>query len=446
MVFLCGWRENTFIANQFTNLNANIPKYFIFSPALIRGEVNSLVIIRGKFVKKRFVTIGIDIRVLARGTRTGIEEYTLNLLSRLFSLEENVEYRLFYNAFNKAELDYSWLKLPNVQLKKFKYPNRFVFDPLAKFLNLPKIDKLIGGVDVFFSPHFLLSPVSERCSKIITFHDLSFEYFPEFFPWRKRFWHNSLNPKKRAREAQKIIAVSESTKSDLVQWYEIPQQKIKVIYSGVDGEFIKLSNLLAPLLKGGEGGLKITAVKRKYNLPEKFILYFGTIEPRKNLAGLIKAYESLRQVYKINDYKLVIGGSRGWLDDEVFQTARKSFFSRDIMFTGFVEPGDKVYLYNLASLFVYPSFFEGFGFPPLEAMACGVPVVCSNTSSFPEIAGQAALTIDPYNFGEMAWAMKEILSDDNLKQALVSRGFEQVKIFSWDKCARETLSLIKSLI
>jgi len=177
-------------------------------------------------------------------------------------------------------------------------------------------------------------------------------------------------------------------------------------------------------------------------LPEKFILYFGTLEPRKNLVGLIKAYEILRQKYKIDDYKLVIAGSPGWLDKKIFFAAKKSPYSSDIKFTGFVAAEDKVYLYNLATLFVYPSFFEGFGFPPLEAMACGVPVICSNTSSFPEIASQASLLADPYNFSEIAWAMNEILSDHNLVQDLISKGIKSVKKFSWDRCARETLDFL----
>ncbi len=384
------------------------------------------------------MTIGIDIRVLARGTRTGIEEYMLNLLSRLLSLDKDIKFKLFYNAFNKVELNHDWMNLPNVEIKKFNYPNRFVFDPLAKFLRLPKIDKMLGGVDVFFAPHFLLSPVSKDCRRIITFHDLSFEYFPEFFPWRKRFWHAFLNPRRRARQAEKIIAVSGSTKNDLVDLYGLPEQKIKVIHSGVGEEFKKI-----PMTSD-----HFSIIKGKYNLSENFILYFGTIEPRKNLVGLIRAYEIFRQ--KLNEKNpfeapaLVIAGQKGWLFRDIFEAVQKSPFSKDIKFSGFVEPADKVYLYNLASLFVYPSFFEGFGFPPLEAMACGVPVVCSQTSCFPEVVGEAALLVDPYNFGEIAWAMNEVFSDDDLSQDLVEKGLQHIKKFSWDKCARETLEFLIS--
>lgn len=380
--------------------------------------------------------IGIDLRVLAKGTRTGIEEYLLNLLSRVLSLDKNVQFKLFYNAFSQVELDYDWLKLPNVELKKFHFPNRFVFDPAAKFLRLPKIDKLLGGCDVFFAPHFLLSPVSRSCKKIITFHDLSFEYFPEFFSWRKRFWHWSLAPRRRALSADKIIAVSQSTKDDLVDLYGVAEEKIRVIYSGVGEEFRQLPKQ------------ECQDVAQKYGLPDSFILYFGTLEPRKNVVGLIKAYE----IFRANPAAaglaptLILAGSKGWLCEEIFGVAKQSPYGSDIKFIGFVEPADKPRLFNLASIFVYPSFFEGFGFPPLEAMACGVATITSHTSSFPEVVGDNALMVDPYNYEEIAWAIKEVWQDDNLKNELIVSGLERVKNFSWDKCARETLSLIKSLI
>ena len=379
------------------------------------------------------MTIGIDIRFLARGTRSGIEEYTINLLSRLLSLDKNIKFKLFYNAFNQVELDYDWLNLPNVELKKFRWPNRFIFDPSAKFLKLPKIDRMLGGCDVFFAPHFLLSPVSRECRKVVTFHDLSFEYFPEFFSWRKRFWHNSLAPRQRALEADKVIAVSQSTKDDLMNLYVLTAEKVKVIYSGIESGLEK--NELTNEQK--------LSIRKKYNLPENFILYFGTLEPRKNLVGLIQAYKIFRQQTMNNKkYSLVLAGNSGWLCDDIFAEAKKSDFAQDIIFTGFIDPFDKVYLYNLASLFVYPSFFEGFGFPPLEDMSCGVPVICSHTSSFPEVVGEAALMIDPYNFDEIAWAMKEVLNDGRLRQNLIEDGFIRVKNFSWDKCARETLELL----
>ncbi len=142
--------------------------------------------------------------------------------------------------------------------------------------------------------------------------------------------------------------------------------------------------------------------------------------------------------------RLVLAGNKGWLYDKIFRKAKKSRYRGDIIFAGFIEPADKAYLYNLASLFVYPSFFEGFGFPPLEAMACGVPVICSQTSSFPEVVGNSALMADPYNWEELAWAIKEVWQDDNFRADLAARGLTRAKNFSWQKCAEETLEFLVS--
>jgi glycosyltransferase involved in cell wall biosynthesis len=389
------------------------------------------------------MTIGIDLRVLARGTRTGVEEYTINLLSHLLPLEPEINYQLFYNAYQKVKLNYPWLSLSNVQLKDFRIPNRLFF-ATACYLNQPKIDKLLDGIDVYFNPHFFIAPLSSRCKKVITFHDLSFEHEPRFFSGRKRLWQKFLmNTRREAQRAGKIIAVSQSTKEDLVNLYGIEPEKIKVVYSGVGGQFRPFFRSPTPKLSRSWTP-KLIELKEKYNLPDKFILYFGTIEPRKNIIGLIKAFELLKKSYKpqTTNYKLVIAGTKGWLYQDIFRTAKESKYNQDIIFTGFVEEADKPVLYNLAQLFVYPSFFEGFGFPSLEAMACGIPTIVSVNSSLPEIVGQAALMVDPTNIDELAWAMETTLTNNNLREQLIKKGLKQAQKFSWQKCAQETLEVL----
>ena len=383
--------------------------------------------------------IGIDIRMLARGTRTGIEEYTTNLLANMLSLNTDLKFKLFYNGYQKVKLNYDWLKLPNVELKQYRIPNRFL-DTSLYFFDYPKIDKLLEGVDVFFSPHIFLSSVSKKCKTVTTFHDLSFEKYPEFYSANKNYWHFSMNPKKQARKVDKIIAVSESTKNDLIKNYGINPHKIRVIYSGVNQE-LRIKNYES----------RITEIRKKYNLPEKYILYLGTLEPRKNIIGLIKAFELLKKnppsslcERGSSDIKLVVAGSKGWLYKDIFKVAENSSVKKDIIFTGFIDDEDKSILYSQAELFIYPSFYEGFGFPPLEAMVCGTPVITSNVSSLPEAVGDAAITINPYNLDELHRAMEMVLNDDKLKNALVEKGFEQVKKFSWQKCARESLDFISS--
>ncbi|MFH1671371.1 MAG: glycosyltransferase family 1 protein [Candidatus Portnoybacteria bacterium] len=382
-----------------------------------------------KELRSLSMNIGVDIRVLARGARTGVEEYVINLLSHLLPLEPEVNFNLFYNALRKVNLDHSFLSFPNVNLKDFKIPNRLFFAS-ARYFNQPKIDKLLGQTDTYFNPHFFVSPVSSKCRKVMTFHDLSFVHHPEFFSWRKRLWQRFLmKTKEEAKKADKIIAVSESTKNDLINLYQIKEEKIKVIYSGVGEQFRPIDDKR-----------KKEEIREKYNLPDSFILYFGTIEPRKNIIGLVKAFELIRKKYSI---RLVIAGTKGWLFKDVFRAVRKSRYRKDIAFTGFVQEEDKPILYNLAQVFVYPSFFEGFGFPPLEAMACGAPTIVSNNSSLPEVVGNGAIMIDPNNIDELAWATEMALGDSNLRKQLIKRGLIQANNFSWDKCARETLEVLK---
>ena len=378
--------------------------------------------------------IGIDIRMLARGTKSGVEEYIINLLSNMLRLDSNIKYKLFYNGYKKVELEYDFLKLSNVTLKEFKIPNR-LFDFSSQYFNYPKIDNLLGGVDIFFSPHIFSAPVSKNCKVVTTFHDLSFENHKEFYSASKNYWHFSMNPKSQAQRSNKIIAVSESTKKDLIKIYKIEAEKIKIIYSGINQVFsIKYSVS------------SISKIKEKYNLPEKYILYLGTLEPRKNIIGLIKAFEILNAKYRIPNtkYHLVIAGSKGWLYEDIFKTVQNSPVKNDIIFTGFVENKDKSALYDLADLFVYPSFYEGFGFPPLEAMTAGTPVITSNFSSLPEAVGNAAIMVNPYNLDELAKAIEMILTDEKLRDVLIKRGFEQTKKFSWQNCAEKTLELVLS--
>lgn len=383
--------------------------------------------------------IGIDIRMLVRGMKTGVEEYTVNLLENMLSLDKNIKFKLFYNGYKKVELDHDWLKFSNVELKQYRIPNRFL-DASSYFFNYPKIDKLLREVDVFFSPHIFLSSVSKKCRTITTFHDLSFEKYPEFYSASKNYWHFSMNPKKQAREADKIIAVSESTKDDLVKIYGVNPDKIKVIYSGINQE-LRIENKESRILE----------IRKKYNLPENYILYLGTLEPRKNIIGMIKAFELFKKKFRFqrrhsgilpSEFKLVVAGSKGWLYEDIFKMVKNSPAKNDIIFTGFIDDKDKSILYSQSELFIYPSFYEGFGFPPLEAMTCGTPVITSNFSSLPEAVGNAAVMINPYNLDELYKAMKMVLNDDKLKNILIKKGFEQTKKFSWQKCARETLDFI----
>lgn len=383
--------------------------------------------------------IGIDVRCLAEGRRTGVEEYTLNLLQNLFEADKKNDYILFFNAY-KSKADFSWLKkYPNVTLKKFNFPNKLL-NFLFWYLNWPKLDKMIGGVDLFFMPNIIFGSVSKKTKLIITIHDLSFEHYPESFSLKRRFWHIFVNPKKICQRAHGIIAVSESTKNDLIKIYKINPRKIEVIYSAVSEKFSIISRNDEKMIK----------VKEKYKLPYKFILYLGTIEPRKNIIGIIRFFNNLQKIglnenkYKeLLDYKLVIAGSKGWLSKEFFSELKKSEFKNSISFVNYIPDSDKEHIFNLASLFVYPSFFEGFGLPVLEAMSCGVPVITSNVSSLPEVVSDAAVMIDPNKPQEITEAAINIILNKEFRENLIKKGIGQSKKFHWQKTAKDFISFSK---
>jgi len=381
--------------------------------------------------------IGIDARCLMDGRRTGVEEYTINLLKGLFCQDNGNEYVLFLNSFKKINADLSWLeKYPNVKLKIFRFPNKLL-SLFFWYWHWPKIDKLLGGVDIFFMPNISFAAVSDKARLVLTVHDLSFEHCSETFSWKRKLWHLFINPKELIQRADKITTISNSTKNDLVDFYGVNEKKITVIYNGISNEFSVINR----------NNLKLVQIKEKYKLPYRFILFLGVIEPRKNIIGLIRAYNILRKAEgdKLGEYKLVIAGAEGWKSKRIFSEIKKSPFRRDIIFVGTVNSKDKPAFYNLASIFVYPSFFEGFGFPPLEAMKCGVPVITSNVSSLPEIVGEAGILVDPDKPDEIYQAISGILLNKKLRENLIEKGLRQSAKFNWGKAAKEFLATLDDM-
>ena len=302
-------------------------------------------------------------------------------------------------------------------------------------MHYPKIDQLLG-VDLFFMPHLNFIALSGNCKSVLTIHDLSFLRYPEFFSLRKNFWHQMINVKSLVKKFDQLVAVSENTKRDIIELGGVNPDKIKVIYSAV-GEQIKD-------LK--DDNSKLAEIKRKYQLPDKFILHLGTIEPRKNIANLIYAYELLqKKSVQFANYELIIVGVNGWKSKEIFKVRQKSNFKNKIKFIGYVDSINKVYLYRLASVFVYPSFYEGFGFPPLEAMTLGVPVITSFNSSLPEVTAGAALMIDPENISQIAKCLEEVLTDQELREELIKKGLARARQFDWEKSAKEYLKIFYQL-
>ncbi|EKE10870.1 MAG: hypothetical protein ACD_15C00190G0005 [uncultured bacterium] len=382
--------------------------------------------------------IGIDVRCFADGRRTGVEEYALGFLDNIFQMDTRNEYVLFFNSFKKRKVDFSWTdKYPNVTIKKFNYPNK-ILNLFFWYLNWPKIDRMVGGADIFFMPNINFYSVSEKTKLILTVHDLSYERYAKTFSWKRRIWHFFVNPQKMCKKADAIISISHSTAQDIMDLFGIGKGKIRIIYNGISDKFKLLDRNNPDLIKA----------KERYNLPYKFILYLGTIEPRKNIVSVVRAYNKLQKNAikegneEMQKIKLVIAGSEGWLGESIFDEIRKSKYAKNIIVAKFIKEEDKECVLNLASLFVYPSFFEGFGFPPLEAMACGTPTITSNNSSLPEVVGNGAIMIDPDKPDEIFCAMREVIKNNDFRNDLVSRGALQAKKFTWKKSAGEFLKMI----
>lgn len=375
--------------------------------------------------------IGIDVRCLSSGRRTGVEEYTQQLLENIFIRDRQNEYILFFNVYKNKNIDFSWIdSYPNVTLKRFHYPN-IVLNMLLWYFRWPKLDRLLGGVDIFFMPNMNFVSVSPSVKLFVTAHDLSFERYPEFFSWKQRLWHTLVHFKSLCRRATAIFSVSESTARDIVYYYGIDEKKILPVLSGVSSKLKVMNRNDSALL----------AVQKKYSLPYNFILFLGTVELRKNIIALIRAYNALQMEHpdEMSKYALVIAGVPGWKSEDVFLEREKSPYKESVVLTHFVDDEDKGALYNLATIFVYPSKFEGFGLPPVEAMSCGVPVIASLNSSFPEVIGNAGILVDTEQPQDIASAMYTLLSDKVVHEMYSNLGLQRAKELNWQKTAQDII-------
>jgi glycosyltransferase involved in cell wall biosynthesis len=378
--------------------------------------------------------IGVDVRVLMDKHYSGVSEYTSSLLRAMMRLDKEDEFRLFYNSYHDVRANIGSFNHPKFTLKCTRIPNKIFNYCLQKGLSWPKLDKVIGGSDVFWSPHINFTNLSPKTKHVLTIHDISFLHYPEFFSYRKNFWHRALALKKLAANCTAIVAVSENTRRDVIDLLNVPEEKVKTIYSGL--------NPSVPL----PGPEEEKVFFNRHELKSDFILYLGTIEPRKNIAGLIYAYNRLRDDnIKLVDVQLVLAGADGWRNHAIYRAWENSPYRRDIKFLGYVSDREKELLYRRAQVFVYPSYYEGFGLPPLEAMAHSLPVITSNVSSLPEVVGTAALSINPYDINAIAKALELVIINPDLKKSLIKAGKEQIKKFSWEKTAKEYLELFRSL-
>lgn len=366
------------------------------------------------------------------GNKTGIGHYTNNLLKEFFSKKLPVE--LITNQItNKNKLKVLNLSRDNIKAKNKIYPYKAIRRLMGHNILYDFPIDLIGvkSNSIFHATNFITLP-TRYAKQVVTIHDLAFMKFPEvvesnIYQYLMRWVPYSI------KKADQIIADSIQTKADIIEYFTIPEDKINVVYLAADSKFKK------------ESQEKIEIVKVKYKLPIKYLLYLGTLEPKKNITTLIDVYNQLKQKYSIEE-KLVIVGTKGWKFNPIFEKIKDLHLENDVIFTGYVDDEDLPSIYSGASVFTFPSIYEGFGIPLLEAMQCEIPVVASNTSCIPEVVEDAGLLIDPYDINKWVEAIYQILINHELRMNLVQKGIEQSNKFSWEKVANETLEVYKKAL
>lgn len=288
-------------------------------------------------------------------------------------------------------------------------------------LRRERIDLAHGPVNV--------APLMAGVPTVVTVHDLAFRVYPEQYPALKRRYLDVLT-RLSVRRATRVITVSENTRRDLLRFYRVPPERVVTVPNGVDSLFTPVTDPLA-----------LAAFRRRHDLPEDFILFVGTLQPRKNLLTLLRAYARVGEQL---DLPLVVAGGKGWMYEPVFDEVRALGIADRVIFAGYAEAEELPLWYSAAKVFVYPSLYEGFGLPVLEAMACGTPVITSSTSSLPEVAGDAAVLVDPMDVEAMGEALVEVVADAELRERMRERGLAQARTFSWERTARETVAVYRT--
>ncbi len=380
--------------------------------------------------------IGIDYTAAAH-QRAGIGRYARGLVGALAELDADVQFVLLVAGRGAPHAPGESQQLDatvgdNFHIRDLPLSER-MWTIIWHRLRLPlPVDLFTGPVDVFHSPDYVL-PHVRRGKAVVTIHDLSFLRYPEGAEPKLRRYLAKAVPR-AVRRAELVLADSENTRNDIIELLGTSPEKVEVLYPGVDGSFRPVQD---------EGLL--SRARAVYGLDFPFILTVGTLEPRKNHVLLLDAYAVLREISDV-PHKLAIAGGRGWLYEGVFRRVEELSLERDVIFLGFVPDEDLPAVYSLADIFVFPSLYEGFGLPTLEAMACGTPVVASRSSSLPEVVGDAGLMVPPDNPTALAGTIRKVLNDQDLRQDLIERGVSQAQKFTWRRTGRRLLALYRSLL
>jgi glycosyltransferase involved in cell wall biosynthesis len=379
------------------------------------------------------MNIGIDYTAAVR-QQAGIGRYTRNLIRAVAELDGDNHYTLFVaGGWGQGDGLGPWPA--NFRVRSVPLSDRWLHI-LWQRMRLPlPVQVVTGRLDLFHSPDFVLPPTGHTPA-LLTVHDLSFLRVPEFFvPGFRDYLEKAVS--RAVRRARHILADSHSTRRDLIELLQVEPERVTVIYPGVEPRFspVRDTELLA-------------RVRGRYDLPPRFVLGLGTLQPRKNFEGLVDAFGRLLAGRgddpSCADLHLVIAGGKGWMFQELLTRVQRSGLADRVRFVGFVDDADLPALYSLARAFAFPSWYEGFGLPVLEAMACGVPVVAADNSSLPEVVGQAGLLVDAGDPEALAGALAGLLSDEGLRQKLIAAAPGQVARFTWELAAQQLSGLYAS--
>lgn len=372
------------------------------------------------------MTIYIDISAAVHH-RAGLGRYAENLVRAMVPLLDD-DLALFYNREGGIDPLPGLAHLPEATVGLGYKPWRMAI-ALGQLARLP-FNKLVPGAKLFHATEHLLLPLW-HVPTVLTVHDLIFRKLPEHHKALNRWYLNATMPL-TCKRASHIIAISQATKHDIIEAYGIPDEKITVIYEAAAPSFTP------------QPPVRLEAVRAHYHLPDAYLLFVGTIEPRKNLTRLLHAWEPLYAQREAPP--LVIVGKTGWLTGDFFAALEQSPAKDGVILPGYVAEQDLPAVYGAATALVMPSLYEGFGLPPLEAMACGTPVLCSDSSSLPEVVGDAAVQFDPRDEHDMARAIRTVVADADLRQQLAQLGLAQAARFSWEKTAKQTLAVYRKLL
>lgn len=379
---------------------------------------------------------------------TGIQYYLLELIRAINVDNPDVDMSFYLGSKLKVKKEF-YQKIASLPINKLYYKpmaqsvfdrtkNKkgfsFFFSAIAlPILPISKAKSIFDAkTDIFHQTDILSIPFSGKCKSILTVHDIIPRMFPKLFP--KDVYEPFIEiVKQNVSKAKHIVADSQNTKDTLSFFFNVKPERISVVYAGI-------SDLYKPI----EDRKELDNVKQKYNLPENYLLFLGTIEPRKNIVRILKAFNQVRQI--VDDTKLVICGRYGWEAEDVYAIYEELGLRDKVIFTGYIEDSDKPAIYSGARALVFPSLYEGFGLPPLESMACGTPVITSDRASLPEIVGDAAILVDPYKVDEIADGISKIVMDEKLNKELSEKGKDRASTFSWQNTAKQTIEVYKNLL